>query len=100
LNCDEISCEQQQRASAVCKSDIYRGMSAENQNWHASGDSCCFRIARQHVTRCFLFGPRHVPSAIGMHATIGELCEKIPGREPHGAWRQDELTGGKLPVVK
>jgi hypothetical protein len=55
---------------------------------------------KQQVTRCVLFGPRHVPSATGMHATIGELWEKIPGRKPQGAWRQDELTGGKPPVVK
>jgi hypothetical protein len=25
---------------------------------------------------------------------------KISGREPQGAWSQDELIGGKLPVVK
>jgi hypothetical protein len=24
----------------------------------------------------------------------------ISGREPQGAWRQDELIGGKPPVVK
>jgi hypothetical protein len=29
-----------------------------------------------------------------------ELKEKISGREPQGAWRQDELIGGKPPVVK
>jgi hypothetical protein len=26
--------------------------------------------------------------------------EKICGRDPHGAWRQGELIGGKLPVAK
>jgi hypothetical protein len=26
--------------------------------------------------------------------------EKISGRESQGAWRQDELIGGKQPVVK
>jgi hypothetical protein len=26
--------------------------------------------------------------------------QKIIGRESQGAWRQDELIGGKLPVVK
>jgi hypothetical protein len=26
--------------------------------------------------------------------------KKISGREPQGAWRQDELIGGKLPDVK
>jgi hypothetical protein len=26
--------------------------------------------------------------------------EKISGRDPQGAWQQDELMGGKLPVVK
>jgi hypothetical protein len=26
--------------------------------------------------------------------------EKISGRDPQGAWRQDELFGGKPPVVK
>jgi hypothetical protein len=26
--------------------------------------------------------------------------KKIAGRESQGAWRQDELTGGKPPVVK
>jgi hypothetical protein len=26
--------------------------------------------------------------------------EKISGRDPHGAWRPDELIGGKPPFVK
>jgi hypothetical protein len=26
--------------------------------------------------------------------------KKISGRDPHGAWRQDELIGGKPPVVR
>jgi hypothetical protein len=26
--------------------------------------------------------------------------EKICGREPQGAWRQDKIIGGKPPVVK
>jgi hypothetical protein len=26
--------------------------------------------------------------------------EKISGRESQGAWREDELMGGKSPVVK
>jgi hypothetical protein len=26
--------------------------------------------------------------------------QKISGRESQGAWRQDEMIGGKLPVVK
>jgi hypothetical protein len=26
--------------------------------------------------------------------------EKVSAREPERAWRQDELIGGKLPVVK
>jgi hypothetical protein len=26
--------------------------------------------------------------------------KKISGRGPQGPWRQDELIGGKLPVVK
>jgi hypothetical protein len=26
--------------------------------------------------------------------------EKISGRDPQGDWRQEELFGGKLPVVK
>jgi hypothetical protein len=26
--------------------------------------------------------------------------KKISGREPKGAWRQNELIGGKLPIVK
>jgi hypothetical protein len=29
-----------------------------------------------------------------------QLQKKISGREPEGAWRQDELIGGKAPVVK
>jgi hypothetical protein len=29
----------------------------------------------------------------------GSVGEKISGRESEGAWRQDELTGGKPPVV-
>jgi hypothetical protein len=28
------------------------------------------------------------------------LVEKISGREPQGAWRQDKLFGGKPPAVK
>jgi hypothetical protein len=31
-------------------------------------------------------------------ATIQE--KKISGHEPQGAWGQDELIGGKLPVIK
>jgi hypothetical protein len=31
----------------------------------------------------------------------GSVAEKkIPGCEPQGAWRQDELIGGKLPAIK
>jgi hypothetical protein len=26
--------------------------------------------------------------------------KKISGREPQGAWREDELNGGKPPVVR
>jgi hypothetical protein len=26
--------------------------------------------------------------------------KKISGREPQGAWREDEVIGGKPPVVK
>jgi hypothetical protein len=29
-----------------------------------------------------------------------QLQKKISRREPQGAWRQDELIGGKPPVVK
>jgi hypothetical protein len=29
----------------------------------------------------------------------GSVEKKISGREPQGAWRQDELIGGKPPVV-
>jgi hypothetical protein len=28
------------------------------------------------------------------------LAEKISGSDPQGAWCQDELIGGKQPVVK
>jgi hypothetical protein len=28
------------------------------------------------------------------------VAKKISGRDPEGAWRQDELIGGKSPVVK
>jgi hypothetical protein len=28
------------------------------------------------------------------------LQKKISGRDPQGAWGQDELIGGKLPVIK
>jgi hypothetical protein len=28
------------------------------------------------------------------------IAKKISGRDPQGAWRQDELIDGKLPVVK
>jgi hypothetical protein len=30
----------------------------------------------------------------------GSIAKKNSGREPQGAWRQDELMGGKPPVVK
>jgi hypothetical protein len=30
----------------------------------------------------------------------GSVVKKIFGRDPLGAWGQDELTGGKPPVVK
>jgi hypothetical protein len=30
----------------------------------------------------------------------GSLEKKISGRASQGAWRQDELIGGKPPVVK
>jgi hypothetical protein len=29
-----------------------------------------------------------------------QLKKEISGHEPQGAWHQDELIGGKLPVVK
>jgi hypothetical protein len=29
----------------------------------------------------------------------GSVAEKISGRDPQGAWRQDELIGGKTPAV-
>jgi hypothetical protein len=29
-----------------------------------------------------------------------QLKKKVFGRKPQGAWHQDELIGGKLPVVK
>jgi hypothetical protein len=32
--------------------------------------------------------------------TAGVQLKKIDGRESQGAWRQDELIGGKPPVVK
>jgi hypothetical protein len=32
--------------------------------------------------------------------TVRVQLKKISGQEFQGAWRQDELTGGKLPVVK
>jgi hypothetical protein len=30
----------------------------------------------------------------------GSVVKKMSSREPQGAWRQDELIGGKPPVVK
>jgi hypothetical protein len=30
----------------------------------------------------------------------GSVEKRISGREPQGAWRQDEVIGGKQPVVK
>jgi hypothetical protein len=30
----------------------------------------------------------------------GSVANKISGRDPQGSWRQDELIGGKPPVVK
>jgi hypothetical protein len=32
--------------------------------------------------------------------TVRAQSKEISGREPQGAWRQDELIGGKPPVVK
>jgi hypothetical protein len=31
---------------------------------------------------------------------LSELVEKMSGRDPQGAWRQDELIGCKPPSVK
>jgi hypothetical protein len=31
---------------------------------------------------------------------IGSLAKKKSGREPQGAWRQDELIGGKPQILK
>jgi hypothetical protein len=28
------------------------------------------------------------------------ITKKNPGSDPQGAWRQDELIGGKPPIVK
>jgi hypothetical protein len=30
----------------------------------------------------------------------GSVAKKISGRESQGAWRQDELIGGKPPILK
>jgi hypothetical protein len=30
----------------------------------------------------------------------GSVAKNISARDPQGAWRQDELIGGKPPVVK
>jgi hypothetical protein len=30
----------------------------------------------------------------------GSVAKKFPGHESQAAWQQDELTGGKTPVVK
>jgi hypothetical protein len=39
-----------------------------------------------------------------LHKDYDRKCsvakKKISGREPQGAWSQDEMIGGKLPVVK
>jgi hypothetical protein len=35
-----------------------------------------------------------------MTMTARVHLEKISGREPQGAWRQDELIDGKPPVIK
>jgi hypothetical protein len=35
-----------------------------------------------------------------MTARVQLQKKKISGREPEGTWRQDELIGGKMPVVK
>jgi hypothetical protein len=38
-----------------------------------------------------------------LHKVYGHKClaaEEIFGHEPQEAWRQDELIGGKPPVVK
>jgi hypothetical protein len=31
--------------------------------------------------------------------TLSDLNKDIPGNEPQGAWCQDEIFGGKVPVV-
>jgi hypothetical protein len=33
-------------------------------------------------------------------ARYGSVAKKISGHDPQGAWCQDELIGGKPPVVK
>ena len=35
-----------------------------------------------------------------MTITARGQLEKISGRDPQGAWRQDELIGGKPQIVK
>jgi hypothetical protein len=35
-----------------------------------------------------------------LHDLKGSAEKKITGRESQGAWHQEELIGGKLPVVK
>jgi hypothetical protein len=40
------------------------------------------------------------PRAIVRLEGLGQLKNAMSGSDPQRAWRQDELTGGKPPVVK
>jgi hypothetical protein len=43
---------------------------------------------------------KHTLSSERTKTTRFQLKNKISGRESQGAWRQDQLIGGKSPVVK
>jgi hypothetical protein len=89
-----ISQRYEASGSVLCVLRIFQyycGMPAES-HCEASrapllgNDSAITPVARQWFNRC------HVMAATDTHATIS-------GRHPQGAWRQDELIGGKPPVV-
>jgi hypothetical protein len=54
--------------------------------------------------RVLFVGENHILSSENMlhkaYDLSGSVSRKISGREPQGTWRQDELIGGKPPVIK
>lgn len=76
LNCGEISCKQQQHASAVCKTDIYCDMSAISRTEKSAKTAV---VWEEHDNKGQVFSMRSAPRSLreGMHATIDELWKQL-----------------------